>query len=164
MTALYESVAQYRADLDALADLDIDDPQTIADTIECMAGALQDKLRAVIAYSLELDIEADGAGNAAKRMQERAKHLEARSKWLQAYALQAMQDTGIAEVATDEFAAKIAKTPPRVVIADDAAIPIEYLRTKTVTEPDKTALKAAIQAGTTIQDVYLVTGFRLAIR
>jgi hypothetical protein len=51
-----------------------------------------------------------------------------------------------------------------VVIAEDAAIPIEYLRTKTVTEPDKTALKAALQGSTVIPGVSLVAGFRLAIR
>lgn len=53
MTALYEIAADYRADLAALADLDLD-PQTVADTLEGMQGDLQAKLRAVIAYGLGL--------------------------------------------------------------------------------------------------------------
>ena len=64
MTALYEIVAEYRAQLDALAELDLD-AQTYADTLESMDGDLQDKLRAVIAYSLDLEIEATGAAAAA---------------------------------------------------------------------------------------------------
>ena len=163
MTALYQIAADYRADLDRLADLDLD-ADTVRDTVEGMQGELRDKLRAVIAYSLELDIDAHGAAEASKRMSDRAKSLASRVEWLQRYALDTMQATGVAEIASDEFAAKVAKTPAKVVIAEGAHIPDEYMRTKTITEPDKTALKAAIQAGTTIPDVYLVTGFRLAIK
>jgi len=72
---LYEAVAQYRADLDALAELDLD-PQTYADTLESMAGDIEQKLRAVIAYSLELEIEATGAAAASKRMKDRADALK----------------------------------------------------------------------------------------
>jgi hypothetical protein len=163
MSTLYESVAQYRADLEALADLDLD-PQTYADTVESMGGDLESKLRAVIAYSLELDIEATGAAAASKRMKERADSLSRKHDWLQRYALDAMQATGIGTVETDEFCAKIAKTPGRVVIADGAELPIEYLRVKTISEPDKTALKDAIAAGAEIPCVSLVSGYRLSIR
>ena len=69
---LYECVAEYRAQLDALAELTLD-ATTYADTLESMDGDLKDKLRAVIAYSLDLEIEATGAAAASKRMKERAK-------------------------------------------------------------------------------------------
>ena len=55
---LYEVVQEYRAQLDALAELDLD-AQTYADTLESMDGDLKDKLRAVIAYSLDLATQAD---------------------------------------------------------------------------------------------------------
>ena len=160
---LYEAVAEYRANLDALAELDLD-AQTLADTIEGMSGDVERKLRAVIAYALELDIAAAGAHAAAKRMKERGDSLDARSESLCRYALDAMRATGITRVATDEFAASVAKTPARVVIADGAELPAEYLRTKTVTEPDKAALKDALQAGAVLPGVSLVPGYRLAIK
>lgn len=163
MTSLYAIAAQYRADLAVLADLDID-PQTAADTLEGMQGELTDKLRAVIAYSLELDILADGAMTAAKRMQDRAVALNRRVDWMRSYALQSMQATGIAEVSTDEFAAKVAKNPASIVITKVGAIPADFLRVKTTTEPDKVALKTAIEGGAIIDGVSLQQGYRLAIR
>ena len=163
MTALYEVVSSYRADLDALNALDLD-AQTYADTLDGMQGALQDKLRAVIAYSLDLEIDATGAAAASKRMKERAESLENRVKWLREYALRAMEATGLPEISTDEWAAKVAKKPPAVVIADGVELPAEYIRTKVTTEPDKAALKAALAAGQVVPGVSLVAGHRLALR
>ena len=162
-STLYEIAAIYRAQLEQLSELDLD-PQTVSDTLESIQGDMQDKLRAVIAYSMELDILAAGAADAAKRMAARAKTLESRVEAMRAYALTHMQGTGISEVATDEFAAKVAKKPPSVQIADDAALPIEFLRVKTVSEPDKTALKAALQGGRVVPGCELVQGYRLAIK
>lgn len=160
---LFSITAQYRSDLAVLADLDID-PQTAADTLEGLQGDIRDKLQAVIAYSLELDILAAGASEAAKRMQERAKSLSNRVEWLRAYALTSMQATGIGDVSNDEFSAKVAKKPASVVVSDSASIPIEYLRVKTVSEPDKTALKKAIEGGAIIEGVSLQQGYRLAVK
>lgn len=161
---LYAIAQQYRADLDALADLEGLDAQTIADTLEAMQGELQDKLRAVIAYALHKRAEGDAQAAAAKRMADRAKATHGTADGLLDYALQAMQATGIAEVSTDEFSAKVAKKPPAVVIADGAELPAEFLRTKTVTEPDKSALKAALTQGREIAGASLVAGWRLALR
>jgi predicted TIM-barrel enzyme len=163
MTSLYNITAQYRADLAALADLDVD-PVTAHDTLEAIQGDIRDKLEAVIAYSLELDILADGAMQAAKRMQDRAIGLGKRVDWLRAYALQSMQATGIGEVSTDEFAAKVARKPASVVISEVGAIPADFLRVKTTTEPDKVALKKAIEGGAIIEGVTLQQGYRLAVQ
>lgn len=160
---LYEVVQEHRAQLDALAELDLD-AQTYADTLESMDGELKDKLRAVIAYSLDLEIEATGAAAAAKRMKERADSLDTRVKWLRDYALRAMEATGLPEISTDEWAAKVAKKPPSVVIAESAELPAEYIRTTFKTEPDKAALKAALVAGKVVPGVSLVAGHRLALR
>lgn len=162
-TTLYEIAAIYRAQLEQLSELDMP-PEVVADTLESIQGDMQNKLRAVIAYSLELDILAAGAADAAKRMAARAKTLDSRVEAMRAYALTHMQGTGIAEVSTDEWAAKIAKKPASVQISDDSALPIEFLRVKTTSEPDKTKLKAAIEGGTSIPGVVLVQGYRLAIK
>ncbi len=160
---LYECVAEYRAQLDALAELDLD-ATTYSDTLESIQGPVQDKLRAVIAYSLDLEIEATGAAAASKRMKERAESLDSRVKWLRDYALRAMEATGLGEISTDEWAAKIAKKPPAVVIADGIELPAEYVRTTVKTEPDKAALKAALTAGAVVPGVSLVAGHRLALK
>ena len=162
-TSLYEVAAIYRAQLEQLADLDMP-PEVVADTLEAMQGDIEAKLRAVIAYSLELDILATGAKDASKRMADRAKVLEGRVDTMRAYALTHMQGVGIGEVSTDEWAAKVAKKPASVQIDEGAILPLQFLRTKMTTEPDKTAIKAAIQAGEVIPGAEIVSGFRLAIK
>ena len=163
---LYQIAAQYRADLDALAELEGIDPVTVADTVESLQGDLQDKLRAVIAYSLNLQAQAEAQAAAAKRMAERAKATGARADALLDYARQAMQDTGIAEVATDEWGAKLAKKPPSVEVADQAALPAEFLRVPEppAPAPDKAKIAAALKAGQEVPGARLVQGYRLAVR
>ena len=163
MVALFSIVQEYRQQLDALAELDLD-ATTYADTLESMQGDLQDKLRAVIAYSLDLEIEATGAAAASKRMKERADSLDTRVAWLREYALRAMEACKLPEISTDEWAAKIAKTPPKVLIAEGTELTAQFIRTTVKTEPDKTALKAALAAGAVIPGVSLVSGHRLALR
>lgn len=160
---LYEIAHTYRAQLEQLADADVP-PEVVADTLDAIQGDLQDKLRACVAYSLELSILASGASDAAKRMSERSKALESRVKGLQAYVLRTMQDTGIGSVECDEFAAKVAKTPAAVHILDGAEVPTEFIRIKTTHEPDKAALKLALSAGRELPGITLQSGFRLAVR
>ena len=162
---LFSVAQEYRQQLAALADLDMP-PEVVSDTVEGMAGEVEDKLRAVIAYSLELDVLAAGAKDAAARMADRAKSLQSRVDWLRGYALKAMQDTGISEVATDEFAAKVAKKPASVNVTDAALIPPAYLRTPEppAPAPDKAAIAAALKTGATVPGCELVQGWRLALR
>lgn len=165
MTTLYQIAAEYRADLDRLADLDLD-PQTVADTLEGMQGELRDKLRAVIAYSLDLDVLATGTEEAAKRLADLAKARRARVTALRDYALNTMQGCGIVEVSTDEFGAKLAKKPASVQIQDASLIPPEYMRTPEPPPPapDKTAIAAALKLGQAVPGCELQQGYRLALK
>jgi len=165
MTALYALANQYRADLDALAELDLD-AQTVADTVESLQGDLHDKLRAVIAYALNLGAQAEAQAAAAKRMVERAKATDGKAKALLDYAQRAMQDTGTPSVATDEWEAKLAKKPPSVQITDENTLPPQFWRQPPTPpkEPDKTALAAALKGGQEVPGARLVQGYRLALR
>ena len=162
---LYEVVQEYRAQLDALAELDLD-AQTYADTLESMDGELKDKLRAVIAYSLDLEIEVTGAAAAAKRMKERADSLDTRVKWLRDYALRSMEATNLSEVSTDEWAAKVAKKPASVHVIDATLIPPALMRTPEPAPavPDKASIAAVLKAGGMVPGCELVSGHRLALR
>lgn len=163
---LYQIASAYRADLDRLAEIEGLDAQTIADTVEGMRGELDDKLRAVIAYALGLSVEAAGQAEAAKRMADRAKGTEKRAEGLLEYARVTMQATGVPEVSTDEWAAKLAKKPPSVQIQDATLIPPAYMRTPEppLPQPDKTAIAAALKSGASVPGCELVQGWRLALK
>jgi hypothetical protein len=163
--SLYHIASQYQADLAAMADMDLD-AQTVADTLDGMQGELKDKLRAVIAYALGLSADAEAQAAAAKRMAERAKATDARSKALMDYALNAMQYTGTQEVSTEQWAAKIAKKPAAVQITDEAAIPSNFWRIPDppLPTPDKSAIATALKCGQEVPGATLVQGYRLAIK
>lgn len=160
---LYAIASEYRAQLAELADLDLP-PEAVADTVEGMAGELEDKLRAVIAYALNLRAEQEAQTAAAVRMAERAKHTGKTADGLLDYALTHMRGTGIPSVSTHEWAVKVAKKPDSVQIEDGAELPDEFMRTKVTREPDKAAIKAALLAGRAIDGATLVQGYRLAIK
>ena len=56
------------------------------------------------------------------------------------------------------------RTSEAVEIAEGAAIPGEYMRTKTVSEPDKTALKAALKSGVEVEGCQIVQKLNTSIR
>jgi hypothetical protein len=165
MSTLYHIAAEYRAQLEALADLDLD-AQTVADTIEGLQGELEDKLRAVIAYGLSLSVDAAAQAEAAKCMAARAKATHARAQSLLDYAKAAMQATGLPSVSTPEWGAKLAKKPPSVNVTDPDALPAAFWHVPEPPppQPDKTAIAAALKAGASVPGAELVQGYRLAVR
>lgn len=56
------------------------------------------------------------------------------------------------------------RTSESVEIAEGATIPDAYIRTKVTSEPDKTAIKAALKAGEVIEGCQIVTKFNTNIK
>lgn len=166
MKPLYELKQQYLLCLNIFTDPESDiSPQVIADTLEGLEGDLQDKLVNVVSMSASLDAEAAQVAEAEARMSKRRKALERNAKWLKEYAVSNMLETGIKEVKTAEFKAGVAKNPVGVEITvEPEALPFVYTRQKTIIEPDKKAIKEALESGITIEGCALRQGYRLAIR
>lgn len=51
--SLFQIVARYQGDLAKLQDLDLP-PEVVSDTIEAMQGDVEEKVRAVVAFALQL--------------------------------------------------------------------------------------------------------------
>lgn len=140
---------QCAADVQAVLDAYFDDETERNDTIEAVIGQFEAKAQSVAAYCLNMAATGDMLEAHIKAMQAKLKTCRAREGRLKDYLAANMKAAGIRSIQADDgsFAAKFAKNPPRVDIWDEAQIPQDYLRTKTTTEPDKTAIKAAMQAG-----------------
>lgn len=140
---------QCAADVQAVLDAYFDDETERQDTIEAVIGQFEAKAQSVAAYCLNMAATGDMLEAHIKAMQAKLKTCRAREGRLKDYLAANMKAAGIRSIQADDgsFAAKFAKNPPRVEIWDEKQIPQDYLRTKTTTEPDKTAIKAAIQAG-----------------
>lgn len=165
MTALYELAAQYRADADKLADLDLDE-QTLADTLEGMGGELEVKAQNVIMFTRNLEATAAAIKEAETQMAARRKAMENRAAGLRRYVLENMQFAGIQKIECPLFKLSIRENPAAVEIYEPGLIPSDYMKQPETPPPapDKTAIKAAITAGTEVPGAKLTKGTRLEIK
>lgn len=165
MTALYELAAEYRADAEKLADMDLDE-QTLADTLEGLGGELEVKAQNVIMFTRNLEATAAAIKEAEAQMAARRKALENRAAGLRRYVLENMQFAGIQKIECPFFKLSIRDNPAAVDIYEPGLIPAQYMKQPEPPPPapDKTAIKAAITAGTEVPGAKLTKGTRLDIK
>jgi len=165
MTALYELAAEYRADAEKLADMDLDE-QTLADTLEGLSGELEVKAQNVIMFTRNLEATAAAIKEAEAQMAARRKALENRAAGLRRYVLENMQFAGIQKIECPFFKLSIRDNPAAVDIYEPGLIPAQYMKQPEPPPPapDKTAIKAAITAGTDVPGARLTKGTRLDIK
>jgi len=165
MTALYELAAEYRADAEKLADMDLDE-QTLADTLEGLSGELEVKAQNVIMFTRNLEATAAAIKEAEAQMAARRKALENRAAGLRRYVLENMQFAGIQKIECPLFKLSIRDNPAAVDIYEPGLIPAQYMKQPEPPPPapDKTAIKAAITAGTEVPGARLTKGTRLEIK
>lgn len=160
---LYELSAEYLDALEALAELEDLPPEVIADTLEGLAGAWEDKALNVARYVRNLEAEAAAIEEARKRMDARAKATANQAARLRAYLKAELERTGLKPKAPD-LALRLQSNPPSVVVDDETRIPKTYRRTETVTTLLKAEISAALKAGKTVTGAHLESSKRLVIQ
>ena len=162
---LYEIADEYRAAAQQLADLDLD-PQTVADTLEGMAGALEVKALSVAAFVRNLEATADAIKQAEAQMAARRKALEARAESVREYLFANMLRCEISEITSPYFTLKIKDNPPKVVVDILESVPFDFMREPEPkpAEPDKKAIGAVLKSGGTVPGCHLEQTQRLEIK
>lgn len=113
----------------------------------------------------EIELEADAINNAMKYMSERAQRLNNRAQKWRGYLIDTLDCMGSNAIRDARITVAIRTNPSSVRIIDNADIPLGYCREiPGRTEPDKTALKAALKAGEIIPGVELVVTRRVVIQ
>lgn len=124
---LFEIIGQYQTDLSRLSDLDLP-PEVVMDTMESMQGDVTDKIRAIVAFALQLESDAEAKQAHAKRMNEAADVLVRRAESLRMYAQIGLMNSGLAlPLRAPEFNLNLAKMPPSVEVIDADALPTSML-------------------------------------
>lgn len=165
MTALYILADEYRAAAQQLAELDMD-AQTVADTLDGLAGDLQVKAANVAMVARNLEATAGAIKEAEAQMAQRRRAMEKRADNLRAYLLACMQQAGIQKLECPQFRLAVRGNPAAVDVFDAAQVPAQFMRRPEPPppEPDKTAIKAALAAGTDVPGCRLTAGSRLEIK
>lgn len=146
MTAL--TLYRCAADVQAALDYYFDSETEREDTLEAVIGQFEVKAQSVIAYIKNQEITEKMLEGHIGRMTGKLKAVKAQNQSLKDYLARNMQAAGITEIKADDgtFKASFRKSEA-VVILDEAQIPAEFMREAVKTEPDKTAIKKAIESG-----------------
>lgn len=165
MTALYDIAREYRDTAAKLADLDLDE-QTLADTLESMAGDLEAKATNTAFVIRNIETAAAAMKEAEAQMAARRKAAENRAARIKDYLLANLIVAGVQKVECPYFKLSVRDNPPAVEIYEPGLIPAEYMKQKPPPppEPDKTAIKDAIKAGQDVPGAKITQGKRLEIR
>lgn len=146
MTALV--LYRCAADVQAALDYYFDSETEREDTLEAVIGQFEVKAQSVIAYIKNQEITEKMLEGHIRQMTGKLKAAKARNQSLKDYLARNMQAAGITEIKADDgtFKASFRKSEA-VVILDEAQIPAEFMREAVKTEPDKTAIRKAIESG-----------------
>lgn len=172
---IYEITAVMRALMDTLSDRPINedgkplDPESQAEhdaALVAFEGATDDlrtKLRAYVAYALELRTEREGrqammdaiAANVLDKMDKANQRDLKKEEWLLAQVHGSIQATGLPmPLKFPEFAINMQKMPQTCEITNSESLPAEYLRTIPAvaesTAPDKKKILADLKEGVVI--------------
>lgn len=164
LPSLFVLANEYRETCEKLADLDLD-AQTIADTLEGMSGDLEVKAQNVAMFALNLEATAEAIKAHEKAQADRRKAIENRAQSMRDYLQRCMEATGIEKIEGPGIVIGFRKSSA-VVINEPALIPAQYMRTPEPPPPapDKTAIAAAIKAGTEVPGAHIEQRRNLSIK
>lgn len=159
---LYELSDDYLRALEDLSEMDDLPPEAIADTLEGLMGAWEDKALNVARYVRNLEAEATAIEEAKKRMDMRAKSTANKAARLRDYLKGELERTGLKPKAPD-LALRLQNNPPSVFLDDETKIPQDFKHAQVITTILKSEIAAAIKAGKDIAGAHLVQTRRLVI-
>lgn len=164
---LYEIKSEIAAAIESMFDtVDEETGEIDAGTVErleTLQAAKAEKLDAIGAYIKNLDSDIEGIDAEIKKLTARKKTKENKRNRLKEYVkpfIEEMENKKF-ESARVVFSLRSSES---VNITDESAISAEYMKTKTETTPDLTAIKKAIKAGAVVSGAELITKNNLQIK
>ena len=149
-----ERIAALQAVLD-----EADDKSIEPDVKNAIQGIYESDVPAAVADGIEYIRRQEkliaGVEERIKEMTEYKRILENRMKRVKAGYTEFLLAVDQKKVETTSGRMTVAASPESTVIDDAAIIPSEYQRTTIKVEPDKTAIKQAIQAGHSVPGAHL---------
>lgn len=166
---LYEIAADYRDIIGLLENTDpadADGMEAVANAIAQVGDEFNAKAVALVHYGANLGGDAAAIDAEIARLTARKKSITSRTDWMNRYLLENMQRCGITEIKHPAFTIRLRDNPESVVIADESAIPAEFMKVPPPPKasPDKTAIKTAIKDGKDVPGCHLERKQRVEIK
>lgn len=164
MTALYAVAAEYQDAARKLADMDLD-AATIADTLESLSGALEEKAQSVAHVVRAMEADAAAVKQWAKDANERAAAIQKRADDLRDYLSRNLQACGMLKVQGPGVSLSFRKSTACDVF-EPALIPAEFMTQPEAPPPQPAKLRIleALKSGQDVPGARLDVRMNLAIK
>lgn len=133
----------------------LDDEDLLKDTLEGETS-FNEVMEKLVTQVREQDMMAEAVTARMAMLSERKTRYITRKEFYRALILKLLQTAGIDKHRTTEGNISVVNSPEKVIITDEAAIPDDLMRIKK--EPDKTAIKKALQSGKHVSGASLSNG------
>lgn len=128
--------------------LDPDVPEeALRDTLDGIEGMFNEKAVRIVHVIANSDTDVDAISAEIKRLSERKRSIELAQDRLREYLRFNMEATGISKISSPLFTITLAAGRDMVEIYDEAALPDEFVRVKTVVSPEKAEILKALKSG-----------------
>lgn len=128
--------------------LDPDVPEeALRDTLDGIEGMFNEKAVRIVHVITNSDTDVDAISAEIKRLSERKRSIELAQDRLREYLRFNMEATGISKISSPLFTITLAAGRDIVEIYDEAALPDEFVRVKTVVSPEKADILKALKSG-----------------
>ena len=161
---LYQLTDEYRQLLELAASEEADE-ESFAAALADLQGEITTRAVALAQVALNLEAFESQIEAAIEAMSKRANRAKKRAESIRAYLKERMEIASINKVDSPFFTLAIRKNPPRLVIAEDALVPRDYLRViPERLEPNKPEITKALKSGIEIDGCRLEATTRLEIK
>jgi Siphovirus Gp157 len=141
----------------------IEDGEDYGDTLESIDEAIEAKAESIAKVIKTIEAQAKALKEEEERLEKRRKHFENEAKRLKEYLAHNLEESGRSRIKGTTFTISIGKPRKIVEVWDIEALPFPYLKTKV--EPNKKAIKEALESGEKIPGAQLKEGKKtLSIR
>ena len=128
--------------------LDPDVPEeALRDTLDGIEGMFNEKAVRIVHVIANSGTDVDAISAEIKRLSERKRSIELAQDRLREYLRFNMEATGISKISSPLFTITLAAGRDIVEIYDEAALPDEFVRVKTVVSPEKADILKALKSG-----------------
>ncbi len=128
--------------------LDPDVPEeALRDTLDGIEGMFNEKAVRIVHVIANSGTDVDAISAEIKRLSERKRSIELAQDRLREYLRFNMEAAGISKISSPLFTITLAAGRDIVEIYDEAALPDEFVRVKTVVSPEKADILKALKSG-----------------
>jgi exonuclease VII small subunit len=153
---LYELKNEYLELSQMLADDENQIPEeALRDTLEGIAGEIEDKVLNIAAVIESFKAHADAIKKARDKMYKREQTLQAATQRLKDYVIFCMRATGVKKAESPELRVTLSDGVARVVIDNEDSLPADFVALRTEKFIDKRQIMEAIKEGQEVPGVHL---------